>query len=67
MITTMNWNKTKESLPAHQQEILIRYAGTTNIAKFDSNSKAFLMSNGSAISYERESVEWMPLNAAKKA
>jgi hypothetical protein len=62
----MTWTKTSESLPANQQEILIRYAGTTNIAKFDSERRAFLMGNGSAIPYEREYVEWMPLNAAKK-
>ncbi len=56
----MKWNKTRESLPADQQEILIRYAGTVNMAKYVAEKRSFLMQNGSAISVEREIIEWMP-------
>ena len=59
----MRWYKTKDKLPADQQEVLIRCRGIVNLAKFEASDRTFLLRDGTTLSSYREMIDWMELVA----
>ena len=58
----MTWNKVKEVLPEHKQEVLIRETSGVQLATFNAEQKAFAMKNGGIIPLRGQPLEWMKLN-----
>jgi hypothetical protein len=59
----MKWYKTRDKLPADQQEVLIRCRGIVNLAHFERSDQTFLLRDGTTLSSLKETIEWMELVA----
>ncbi len=57
----MKWFSTKDRLPTDQQEVLIKYRGIVNLARYLADEQGFLLRNGEALSIHRETIDWMQL------
>jgi hypothetical protein len=57
----MQWNRPKDKLPNHLEEILIRYGGIFNLATYDAEQKAFILRNGEVYSIDKINIQWLRL------
>ncbi len=61
--TVMKWYNTKDRVPSDGQEVLVRSAGTVNLAKYNQAESCFVLRNASKINSKEAGVEWMELIA----
>ena len=57
----MQWNRPKDKLPNHQEEVLIRYGGIFNIATYDDDKKVFILRSGEIYGIDKINIQWLRL------
>ena len=53
------WFKPNEKLPAHKEQVLVRYNETIELAYFDSEQRLFLLKDGTKTYRMDDNIEWM--------
>jgi hypothetical protein len=57
----MKWINSKDQLPKHNQEVLVRCRGIFNLAVYNHDEKKFELKDGSSYYVATDQVQWVGL------
>jgi hypothetical protein len=60
-VADMQWNRPKDKLPNHKEEVLIRYGGIFNLATYNEHDKVFILRDGSQYGIDKINIQWLRL------